>query len=76
MSTQPLHENVRALSAQTLSRRSALEPRRPENCAPSTESQDLLALEVALELIEMRYQEHCARLNLEVLFAEGEMGCL
>jgi hypothetical protein len=76
MSTQLFHEDWRVLSAQVLSRRSAPGPQRSDNCAVSTEFLDLTALEVALQLIEMRYQEHCARMNLEVLFAEGEMGCL
>ncbi len=76
MPMQLFQEDLRVRSAQALSRRSAPEPRRPQNCAISTEFQDLAALEVALELIEIRYQEHCARVNLEVLFAEGEMGCL
>jgi len=73
---QSFHEDLRVLSHQAVSWRSAPKPRRSENCAVSTECQDVIALEVALELIEMRYQEHCALLNLEVLFAEGEMGCL
>ena len=33
-------------------------------------------MEVAIELIEMRYQEYCARMEMEVLFAEGELNCL
>ena len=73
MPTQLFHEELRVLSAQLLSRRSPSEPRRLENCAVSTEFQDLNALAVAVELIEMRYQEHCARLTLEVLFADGGM---
>lgn len=76
MPMQSFHEDLRVLSHRALSRRSAPKPRRSENCAVSAECQDVTALEVALELIEMRYQEHCARLNLQVLFAEGEMGCL
>jgi hypothetical protein len=76
MPMQSFHEDLRVLSHRAVSRRSAPKPRRLENYAVSTERQDVIALEVALELIEMRYQEHCARLNLEVLFAEGEMGCL
>ena len=76
MPMQSFHEDLRVLSHRALSRRSAPNPRRSEHCAVSTECQDVIALEVALELIEMRYQEQCARLNLEVLFAEGEMGCL
>ena len=76
MPIQSFHEDLRVLSHQPLSRRSAPKPRRSENCAVSTECQDVIDREVALELIEMRYQEHCARLNLEGLFAEGEVGCL
>jgi len=73
MPTQLFHEELRVLSAQGLPWRSPSEPPRLANCAVSTECQDLNALAVAVELIEMRYQEHCARLNLEVLFADGEM---
>ena len=76
MPMQSFHEDLGVLSHRALSRRSAPKLRLSENCAVSTECQDVIALEVALELIEMRYQEQCARLNLEVLFAEGEMGCL
>jgi hypothetical protein len=76
MPMQSFHEDLGVLSHRALSRRSAPKLRLSENCAVSTECQDVIALEVALELIEMRYQEHCARLNLEALFAEGEMGCL
>ena len=39
-------------------------------------SADIAALEIALELIEMRYQEHRAHLDLQALFAEGELCCL
>ena len=76
MPMQSSHEDLRVLSHQALSRRSATKPRRSENCAVSTECQEVIDREVTMELIEMRYQEHCARLNLEGLFAEGEMGCL
>jgi hypothetical protein len=76
MPTQLFHEELRVLAAQVLSRRSPSEPPRLENSAVPTAFQDLNALAVAVELIELRYQEHCARLNLEVLFADGEMGCL
>ena len=76
MSTQLFHEELCVLSAQVLSRRSPSEPPRLENCAVSTELQDLNTLAVAVELIEMRYQEYCARLKVEELFANGELGCL
>jgi hypothetical protein len=76
MSTQSIHEDVRGQSDHALRPRSTPVSRPLETCAVSTECQDLPALEIAIELIEIRYQEHCARLNLEVLFADGEMGCL
>jgi hypothetical protein len=60
MPTQLFHEELRVLSAQVLSRRRPSGPPRLENCAVSTEFQDLNALAVAVELIEMRYQEHSA----------------
>jgi hypothetical protein len=41
MPTQLFHEELRVLSAQVLSRRSPSEPPRLENCAVSTEFQDL-----------------------------------
>jgi hypothetical protein len=76
MPTQLFHGELRVQPAEVLSRRSSSELSWLEKSAVSTEFQDLNALAVAEELIETRYQEHCARLNLEVLFADGEMGCL
>jgi hypothetical protein len=40
------------------------------------ESQNHAALVQAIEMIELRYEEHRARMELEALFAEGGMGCL
>ncbi|MGA2710766.1 MAG: hypothetical protein ACLQJ0_07745 [Steroidobacteraceae bacterium] len=76
MPTQPFHEELRVWPAQVLSRRRPWEPPRLEHCTVPTEFQDLSALAVAEELIEMRYQEHCARVKVEELFANGELGCL
>lgn len=73
MPMQLFNQELRVLSAPVLPWRSPSEPPRLENCAVSTECEDLNALAVAVELIEMRYQEHCARLTLEVLFADGGM---
>jgi hypothetical protein len=44
----------------------------------TAEWQDAEALELAEELIELRYREYCARLELEILITEGgiEAGCL
>jgi hypothetical protein len=76
MLTQLFHKELRVWPAQVLSRCRPSEPPRLEHCAVPTEFQDLNALAVAVELIEMRYQEHCARLKVEELFANGELGCL
>jgi hypothetical protein len=76
MPTPPFHEELRVLSVQVLSRHRSSGPPRLEICAMSSKFEDLNALAIAVELIEMRYQEHCARSNLEVLFADGGMGCL
>jgi hypothetical protein len=76
MPMQPIHEDVRGQSVHASRPRMTPVPQPPENCEVSTDCQDLPALEMAIELIEMRYEEHCARLNLEALFADGEMGCL
>jgi hypothetical protein len=83
MQTPPLHEDMRVRSARSSSQRSATVTRPqgasalPQGASASLiVSQEREALEVALELIEMRYQEHCARMELETLFAEGGMGCL
>jgi hypothetical protein len=76
MQTPPLHEDMRARSARPSSRRNTtVTPPKGTSELPIV-SQERDALELAMELIEMRYQEHCARMELEALFAEGEMGCL
>lgn len=71
MQTQPLHLSARtrrALSLQNIPER-LLE----DIHALGTERQDPSALELALELIETRYQEHLARMELQALFAEGKL---
>jgi len=44
----------------------------------TAESQNADAFEFAVELIELRYREYCARVELEFLITEGEIqaGCL
>ena len=76
MQTPPLHEDMRARSARPSSQRNTAVTRPQDTSALVTASQECDALEVAVELIEMRYQEHCARMELEALFAEGGMVCL
>jgi len=77
MHTQPFPEDMRVLSTQALSRRNAPQPRPADSAEVLTpEWQDRTALEETLELIEMRYQEHRARMDLHALFPEGGIGCL
>ena len=76
MQTPQLHEDIRAPSVRWSSQRNATLPRPQATSELFAESQDHAALEQAMELIEMRYEEHRARLELEAMFAEGGMGCL
>jgi hypothetical protein len=76
MQTPLLHEDIRARSVRSSSQRNTKLPCPPDTRALLAESQDHAALEQAIELIEMRYEEHRARLELEAMFAEGGMGCL
>lgn len=76
MQTPPLDEDMRARSARLSSERNIPVTRPQGTSALLVVSQERDAQELALELIEMRYQEHCARMELEALFAEGVMGCL
>lgn len=76
MQTPPLHEEMRARSARSTSQRNITVTRPQGGSALQIGSQERDALELALELIEIRYREHCAHMELEALFAEGEMGCL
>ncbi len=75
MHMQPLPEDMRVHSDQALSRRIAPQPR-PDAAVPTSEWQECAALEETLELIEMRYQEHRALMDLHALFPEGGIGCL
>ncbi|MGC2462887.1 MAG: hypothetical protein WA446_18240 [Steroidobacteraceae bacterium] len=77
MQMQPLHEGARTVTARASLRRYTPDPRPQDSAAVLSERQDIAAaLETASELIEMRYQEHLARMKLEALFAEGELSCL
>lgn len=76
MQTQPLLEDARVLFAQALSRQNTPEPQPQDIAAVLTEWQDTAARETALELIEMRYQDHLAHMDLQALFAEEGLCCL
>jgi hypothetical protein len=74
MQTPPSHEDLRALSPRSWPRRNTPESR-PKG-TPAILVEDTTDMEVAMELIEMRYQEYCARMEMEALFAEGVLNCL
>jgi hypothetical protein len=76
MQTPPLHEDIGERVARSSSQRNTTVTCPQGTSALPIASQERDALELALELIELRYQEHCARMELEALFAEGRMGCL
>jgi hypothetical protein len=74
MHTSPQHEDVLSRLARSSSQRIATALRGQLTSTPSTESQNPDALELAVELIELRYQEYCARVELEILIAEDRIG--
>lgn len=76
MQTPQLHEDIRTQPVRWSSQRNTTRPCPQDTSALLAESQDLAALAQAIELIELRYEEHRARMELEALFAEGGMGCL
>jgi hypothetical protein len=74
MHTSPQHEDVHGRLARSSSQRTATALRGRDTSTPSTESQNPDDLELAVELIELRYQEYCARMELEVLITEARIG--
>jgi hypothetical protein len=74
MQTPPSHENLRTRSPRSSPRRGKPESRPQGTTAILVD--DATDVEVAIELIEMRYQEYCARTEMEALFTEGELNCL
>ena len=74
MQITPSHEDMRPGSPRVSSRRNTAEPH--PHITPAVPAEDPAALELAIELIEMRYQQYCARMEMEVLFTEGELNCL
>jgi hypothetical protein len=75
MQTSRFHEDAHG-SLRSSSKRNAAVTRPQGTPVLLTASQEREAVELSLELIETRYQEHRARMELEALIAEGEIGCL
>jgi hypothetical protein len=74
MQTPPSHENLHTRSSRSSPRRSTAESRVQATSAILIE--DTTDMQVAIELIELRYQEYCARMEMEAMFAEGVLNCL
>jgi hypothetical protein len=76
MQMQSLHEDTGALSARALPPPDTPETRPGDISKLLNEWHDIAALEITLELIEMRYQLHHTHMDLQALFAEGGLCCL
>jgi hypothetical protein len=74
METLPLYKEARPLPARSASTHARLKIKTLEICTLMTERRETSDEE--LELIEMRYQQALALMNLEGLFAEGQLNCL
>ena len=74
MDTRPLYTKARALPARCVSTPARPEIKALEISTVMTERREVTDEE--LELIEMRYQQALALLNLEPLFAEGLFNCV
>jgi hypothetical protein len=73
METLPFYQEPPASSARSVSTRARLEIKSMEISTVMTKCRETTDEE--LELIEMRYQQALALVNLEALFAEGLLNC-
>jgi hypothetical protein len=74
METLPAYKEAHTLPARSLSTQARLEIKSMRISTVMTKRSDTSDEE--LELIEMRYQQALALMNLENLFAEGLLNCL
>ena len=76
METLPLDPESRALPAWPVSsqERCKVQPQLMSASLTLTEIRE--ATDIDVELIEMRYQQMLALMNLEDLFAEGQLDCM
>ena len=74
METLPLHTEASALPARSQSTQARLEIKSMDISTLLTKRRETTDEE--LELIEMRYQQALALLNLECLFADGQLNCM
>jgi hypothetical protein len=74
MHPSPQHADVQGRLAKSSSQRITTALRGHDTSTATAESQNADALELAVELIELRYREYCARVELEILITEGGIG--
>jgi hypothetical protein len=74
METLPLHREARALPARSVSTQARLEIKSMDISTAMTKRRETTDEE--LELIEIRYQQALALMNLEKLFADGQLNCM
>jgi hypothetical protein len=74
METLPLHTEASALPARSQSTQARLEIKSMDISTLLTKRRETTDEE--LELIEMRYQQALALMNLEGLFADGQLNCM
>ena len=76
METLPLYTEARALPTWSVSAqaRRELQPQEISTLLTLTEPRETTDEEI--ELVEMRYQQALALMNLEELFAEGQLDCM
>ncbi len=76
MDTPPLHSEARTIPSWSVSSQDPLK-RQPEAiCTSLTLTEIHEVTDDDFELIEMRYQQMLALMNLEGLFAEGQLDCM
>lgn len=73
MRTQPLYQDSHSALGDVFPRRNTQEPLLGNIDARAIAIQDTADLDLALELIEIRYQEHLAHQDLRALFGAGEL---
>lgn len=73
MQTHSLHKDSRSGLGEVSPRPNTPKPPLQDTHPLGIACQDAVELELAVELIEMRYQEHLAREDLQVLFEDGTL---
>ena len=74
METRPVHTEAHGLPARSVSTQARLEIKSMDISTVMTKHR--ATTDEELELIEIRYQQALALMNLEKLFADGQLNCM